>query len=132
MVIDIDRNLDLCKNVACIHAGIHLHYRYTGNIITVDYRELNRSRTPVLRKQRRMHIDTAKLRDIEHSLRKDLTVSSCHDKVRLLALNKLISLIRLKRIRLINLYAQRLRLYFCRRCRQYMLSSYRLIRLGYA
>ena len=72
-----DRHFRFQKHISGVQSGVHLHRRHSGHLFPADDRPLDRRGSAVLRKQRRMDIDTAVRRHPKDLFRQDL--SKCHD-----------------------------------------------------
>ena len=84
-----DRHLDRCQHVTGIQSLVHLHNRYSGLFFAVDDRPLNRRRSTVFRKQRRVYIQTSVFRQFQDLLWNNLSVCCHHDDIRCKLLQRL-------------------------------------------
>ena len=77
-------HLALCDHIAGVESHIHAHRCHARDCIPVDDGPLDRCRTTVFRKQRRMHVYASVTRHIKNTLRQDLSESSHDNDIRII------------------------------------------------
>ena len=103
------------ENVAGIQSLVHLHGRDTALLLSVDNGPLNRRRSPVSGKQRRVNVHAAVARQFENFFRQNLTERG-HDKELRLLLTEQPDKVRISRsLRLRDRYSEAKRGFLDRR-----------------
>jgi hypothetical protein len=74
-------DLFLEKDWTCIQTFIQSHNRDASSFFSIGDRPLNRSRSPIFRQQRGMHVESAKARQIKHPHGDKPAVGHHHDGV---------------------------------------------------
>ena len=120
----------LLQHIAGIQSHIHHHSGNAAFFLAIDHHPLDRSRTAVLRKQRRVHIHTPVARHIQNRSRYNLPKSLHNYDIRMICPQTLDTLAVSDFLRLIYFNAVLERTCLDRCIAERLASSHCLIRLG--
>ena len=95
------RHLFLNQHISGIHTGIQLHNGRTGFLLPINDSPLNRSGSPIFRKEGPVYVNGPVCRNVQKRFRKDTSIGDDYQKIRLHLTDSFYLFLSLKCFRLI-------------------------------